>query len=182
MEELFKNLNNKQIEAIQAINGPVLVISGPGSGKTRCLTHRIAYLISQGIKANEILAITFTNKAASEIKDRVNKLLSAGLESSVSFIHAPTLGTFHSVCLRILRKEIPILGYKSSFSILDTDDQLGLVKKVMTEIEVDTKRYNPRLILNKISRLKSTLIFPENYNPTDFFSKIISREKKSVGL
>jgi len=175
MEEIFKNLNTKQIEAVKAIDGPVLVISGPGSGKTRCLTHRIAYLISQGIKPTSILAITFTNKSANEMKERITKLLGTGdwelgIRSTV-----PMLGTFHSVCLRILRKEIPLLGYRSNFSIFDTNDQLSLVKKVMTGMEIDSKKYNPHLILNKISKLKTDLIFPENYNPTDFFAKIVSR-------
>src|SRR3989344_3094119 len=175
MEEIFKNLNTKQIEAVKAIDGPVLVISGPGSGKTRCLTHRIAYLISQGIKPTSILAITFTNKSANEMRERITKLLGTGdwelgIRSTV-----PMLGTFHSVCLRILRKEIPLLGYRSNFSIFDTNDQLSLVKKVMTGMEIDSKKYNPHLILNKISKLKTDLIFPENYNPTDFFAKIVSR-------
>jgi len=175
MEEIFKNLNEKQIEAVKAIDGPVLVISGPGSGKTRCLTHRVAYLISQRIRPNEILAITFTNKAANEMKERITKLLGTGdwelgIRSAV-----PMIGTFHSICLRILRKEIPILGYKSNFSIFDTNDQLSLIKRVMTNLEVDSKKYNPHLILNKISKLKTDLIYPENYNPTEFFTKIVSR-------
>ncbi len=169
-EEIFKNLNEKQVEAVKAVEGPVLVISGPGSGKTRCLTHRVAYLISQGIKPGEILAITFTNRAANEMRERITKLL-----DQKSKFGQPIIGTFHSICLRVLRREIPILGYKSSFSIFDSDDQLGLVKKVMNGLEIDTKKYNPRLILNKISKLKTDLIFPENYNPTEFFTKIVSR-------
>jgi len=168
VEDIFKNLNDKQIEAVKIVDGPVLVISGPGSGKTRCLTHRVAYLISQEIRPSSILAITFTNKAANEMKDRVQQLLKT--EST-----QPIIGTFHSVCLRILRKEIPILGYKSNFSIFDSNDQLSLVKRVMSDLEIDSKKYNPRLILNKISKLKTDLIFPENYNPTEFLTKIVSR-------
>ncbi len=175
MEEIFKNLNDKQIEAVKAVEGPVLVISGPGSGKTRCLTHRVAYLISQGIAPNRILGITFTNKAANEMKERVQKLLEIRNWKLEIASAAPMLGTFHSVCLRILRKEIPLLGYKSNFSIFDTNDQASLVKKVMANLEIDPKKYNPNLILNKISKLKTDLIFPENYNPTDFFAKIVSR-------
>ena len=178
-DEIFKNLNGKQIEAVKAVEGPVLVISGPGSGKTRCLTHRVAYLISQGIRPGSILAITFTNKASNEMKERIQKLLEIGppaggwkLEIASA---GPTIGTFHSICLRILRKEIPLLGYKSNFSVFDSSDQLSLVKRVMTNLEIDSKKYNPRLILNKISKLKTDLIFPENYSPTDFFSKIVSR-------
>jgi len=184
---VFKNLNEKQIEAVKAIDGPVLVISGPGSGKTRCLTHRVAYLISQGIKPGSILAITFTNKASNEMKERIQKLLE--IENWKQPREAeqwplwplkitsalPTTGTFHSICLRILRKEIPLLGYKSNFSIFDTNDQVSLVKKVMANLEIDSKKYNPNLILNKISKLKTDLIFSENYNPIDFFAKIVSR-------
>lgn len=175
MEEIFKNLNDKQIEAVKTVDGPVLVISGPGSGKTRCLTHRVAYLISQGIRPDNILAITFTNKASNEMKERINVLLNQENKPSFGRIGQPVIGTFHSVCLRILRREIPILGYKSNFSIFDSNDQLSLVKKVMTALEIDSKRYNPRLVLNKISKLKTDLIFPENYNPTEFFTKIVSR-------
>ncbi len=167
-EEIFKNLNERQVEAVKAVEGPVLVISGPGSGKTRCLTHRVAYLISQGIKPNNILAITFTNKASNEMRERIDNLLKTRSAQ-------PMIGTFHSICLRILRKEISLLGYKSNFSIFDTNDQLSLVKKVMIGLEIDPKKYNPNLILNKISKLKTDLIFPENYNPTEFFTKIVSR-------
>ncbi|OGN01259.1 MAG: hypothetical protein A3I26_02580 [Candidatus Yanofskybacteria bacterium RIFCSPLOWO2_02_FULL_43_10] len=170
MDSIFQSLNEKQIEAVKAIDGPVLVISGPGSGKTRCLTHRVAYLISQGIRPDNILAITFTNKAANEMKERTGKLL-----KQKEKFGQPIIGTFHSVCLRILRREIPLLGYKSSFSIFDSNDQLSLVKRVMTGLEIDSKKYNPHLILNKISKLKTDLIFPENYNPTEFFTKIVSR-------
>ena len=175
MKEIFKNLNEKQIEAVKIIDGPVLVISGPGSGKTRCLTHRVAYLISQGIKPNEIIAITFTNKAANEMKERITRLLEQKEKIGINRIDQPIIGTFHSVCLRILRREISLLGYKTSFSIFDSNDQLSLVKRVMTNLEIDSKKYNPRLILNKISKLKTDLVFPENYNPTEFFTKIVSR-------
>ncbi len=168
MEKIFESLNKKQVEAVKAIDGPVLVISGPGSGKTRCLTHRVAYLISQGIRPGSILAITFTNKASNEMRERIDKLLKVKSAQ-------PMIGTFHSICLRILRKEIPLLGYKSNFSIFDTNDQLSLIKRVMTNLEIDSKKYNPHLILNKISKLKTDLIFPENYSPTEFFTKIVSR-------
>ena len=166
----LSSLNAKQIEGVRALDGPVLIIAGPGSGKTRCLTYRVAYMISGGIHPQNILAITFTNKSANEMKERIDRLL--GQENKFG---QPIIGTFHSVCLRILRKEIPLLGYKSNFSIFDTNDQLSLVKKVMTNLEIDSKKYNPHLILNKISKLKTDLIFPENYNPTEFFAKTVSR-------
>ena len=166
----LSSLNEKQTEGVRALNGPVLIIAGPGSGKTRCLTYRIAYMISRGISPQNILAVTFTNKSANEMRERVGKLL----EQKEKF-SPPLIGTFHSICLRILRKEIPLLGYKSNFSIFDSNDQLSLTKKVMANLEIDSKKYNPRLVLNKISKLKTDLIYPENYNPTDFFAKIVSR-------
>ncbi|MEX2090975.1 MAG: UvrD-helicase domain-containing protein [Candidatus Paceibacterota bacterium] len=182
MDKIFQGLNDKQTEAVRAIQGPVLVISGPGSGKTRCLTHRVAYLISQGIAPENILCITFTNKASQEIKERVQNLLS--VESGKNPSISPVVGTFHSICLRILRREIAVLGYGNNFSILDSDDQLGLIKRVMADLELDTKRFNPRAILGKISRLKTNLITPADYEPEDFFSKIVASayEKYQKGL
>lgn len=185
MDKIFQDLNNKQAEAVQTIDGPVLVISGPGSGKTRCLTHRVAYLISQEINPASILAITFTNKSANEMRERIQKLLETGNCLPAGKVGkteiSPTIGTFHSVCLRILRREISILGYKSNFSIFDTNDQLSLVKKVMVNLEIDPKKYNPHLILNKISKLKTDLIFPENYNPTEFLGGLKHRQETAPG-
>lgn len=171
-DKIFENLNTKQIEAVKVIAGPVLVISGPGSGKTRCLTHRIAYLISQMIPPQNILAVTFTNKATGEMRERVNKLLeNDGTESQVS----PTIGTFHSIGLRILRQEGPQLGYKRNFSVFDEDDQIALVKRVMGDMAIDTKSFNPKIILAKISELKTKLIFPENHEPKDYYSEIVTK-------
>src|SRR3989344_2239960 len=169
MSGIFQGLSNKQVEAVRAIEGPVLVISGPGSGKTKCLTHRITYLMEKGIKAENILGITFTNKASSEMKGRVLKLL--GNKNA----NPPLIGTFHSICLRILKKEIEILGYKNNFSILDADDQLGVVKRILSDLELDPKKFNPRAVLSKISRLKSNMIFPEDFEPKDFFSKVVAK-------
>ena len=177
MNKIFQELNDKQTEAVKAVKGPVLVISGPGSGKTKCLTHRIAYLIQQGVEPEKILAITFTNKASQEMKDRVAKLLgntrnpSTGSGSSAS----PTIGTFHSICLKILRREISLLGYNNNFSIFDSDDQLGTVKRIMSELEIDPKKFNPRAVLSRISKLKTNLIFPKDFRPKDFFSKTTAR-------
>lgn len=167
--KIFKGLNDKQIEAVKIINGPVLVISGPGSGKTRCLTHRVAYLMQEGIQANNILAVTFTNKAAGEMRERVINLLD---NESLSI---PIIGTFHSIGLKILRHEIPQLGYRRSFSVYDSDDQLALVKRVMNDAEIDIKSFNPKIILAKISELKTKLIFPENHEPKDYYSEILSK-------
>lgn len=168
--KIFENLNEKQIEAVKVINGPVLVISGPGSGKTRCLTHRIAHLIDQGIRPENILALSFTNKAAREMGERVTKLLDNGIYES----RKPLMGTFHSVCVRILRREIHALGYGNNFVIYDTDDQVSLIKKIMSDLEIDTKRFYPRAILGNISKLKTELTPPNKYKPADFFPKIVS--------
>ena len=175
MSDIFKNLNPKQVEAVKIINGPVLVISGPGSGKTRCLTHRVAYLISSGIDPNDILAVTFTNKAADEIKERIQQLLKIENYKLKIQSASPTIGTFHSICLRILRREAPLLGYKSSFTVFDEDDRLSLIKKVMARLEVDAKRYNPQIFVRRISKLKTELIYPENYKPNDFFTRLLAK-------
>jgi DNA helicase-2/ATP-dependent DNA helicase PcrA len=169
MDKIFQGLNNKQAEAVRAIQGPVLVISGPGSGKTKCLTHRVTHLIQQGIKPESILAITFTNKASAEMKERILKLL--GTKSA----SLPIIGTFHSICLRILKREIGVLGYSNSFSILDSDDQLGVVKRILSDLDLDPKKYHPRAVLSKISRLKTNLILPEDFEAKDFFSKVVAK-------
>ncbi|OGN35704.1 MAG: hypothetical protein A3F98_01130 [Candidatus Yanofskybacteria bacterium RIFCSPLOWO2_12_FULL_41_8] len=177
-DKIFENLNTKQVEAVKIIDGPVLVISGPGSGKTRCLTHRVAYLMSQGISPQSILAVTFTNKAAGEMHGRILNLLEVepkyrGSTSIGSIM--PLIGTFHSIGLRILRNEILQLGYRRNFTIFDEDDQLSLVKRVMTDLEIDTKSFNPKIILYKISELKTQLVFPENYEPQEFYPNIVAK-------
>ena len=176
LEKIFKNLNEKQIEAVKIIDGPVLVISGPGSGKTRCLTHRVAYLISQNIPPENILAVTFTNKAAGEMRERIESLLNAEMTfADTRHGHGSLISTFHSIGLRILRNEIPFLGYRRNFTVYDEDDQLSLLKRVMGDLEIDTKSYNPKIILYKISELKTKLIFPENNEPGDYYSEIVAK-------
>ena len=163
---IFKNLNEKQIEAVTCTDGPVLVIAGAGSGKTRALTHRIAYLISEcGVPAGNILAVTFTNKAANEMKNRVVKLVGggAGLGSGrdafgVWADAAVTIGTFHSVCVRILRRHLQLLDYESSFVIYDEADQQILMKRLMEEQGIDPKKMNPKAVLGAISNAKNQLI------------------------
>lgn len=174
--KIFQGLNDKQIEAVESINGPVLILAGAGSGKTRALTHRIAYLISRGVKPENILAITFTNKAAGEIKDRVEKLLHSSLTSHFPPPTSPLMGTFHSICLRILRHDIEPLGYNKNFIIYDEDDQLQLIKRVMTDLEINIKKFNPSSILGKISQLKSELIDYREYTQTakEYSEKILS--------
>ncbi len=169
---ILKGLNDKQAEAVKAIDGPVLVVSGPGSGKTKALTHRVAYMMAQGINPAHILAITFTNKAAREMKDRITNLLGTQKKKALEM---PSIGTFHSIGLRILKKEIAKLGYQTNFSISDSDDQLALMKRLMGMLEIDPKRYNPRSMLRKISKLKTDLISPESYRPVEFIDKIVSK-------
>lgn len=161
MDELLKNLNEPQVEAVRHTEGPLLVLAGAGSGKTRMLTHRIAYLISQkNLAPANILAVTFTNKAAGEMRARVLKLLGkTGYERSF----LPFLGTFHAVSVRILRQEAATLGYNSSFVIFDTGDSTAAIKQAMRSIGIDEKQYNPNLIKNLISSAKNELVGPSSY-------------------
>ena len=155
--KLFENLNPQQIEAVKHSEGPALVVAGPGSGKTRVLTHRVAHLIQDyGVPETAILCVTFTNKAAKEIKERVSKLLDADTK-------LPWSGTFHSVCSKILRKYGKSIGIPPSFVIYDTDDQLSLIKQLLKDFGIDPKRFNPRAVLQTISSAKSELIDPETY-------------------
>jgi ATP-dependent DNA helicase UvrD/PcrA len=156
-ERYLADLNPVQREAVLATEGPVLVVAGAGSGKTRVLTHRVAHLIAAcGVKPNEILAITFTNKAAGEMKTRLEGLL-GGVSRAIWIL------TFHAACGRILRREAPRLGYRSNFTIYDQADQVRLVKACLEELERDPKRFVPRGIHAQISRAKNQLIGPEEY-------------------
>jgi len=167
--DLLAELNETQREAVQWAEGPALVLAGPGSGKTRVLTHRVAHLVRErGISPREILAVTFTNKAAREMKERLLQLL--GPESD-----ALTIGTFHSICARILRREGNLLGFTSAYSIYDTDDQLAVVKRVMREMNVDDKIHRPGAILDGISRAKNELVAPEEFRPRSFSQEIVGR-------
>ncbi len=172
VDAILAGLNEKQVEAVRTIEGPVLVLSGPGSGKTRCLTHRIAYLIAQGVRPEQILAVTFTNKAAGEIKERVAKLLKDPQRHSGGH---PTLGTFHAIGARILRAQASRLGYTSTFTVLDTADQLALIRSALAEMELDQKRFTPESILAAIGKLKTDLLRPEAYHPREFFPQIVAR-------
>lgn len=175
-ENIFRDLNDKQIEAVRATEGPVLILAGAGSGKTRALTHRIAYLISTEIKPENILAITFTNKAAGEIKERVSKLLQTAYSSLPTRV-PPYMGTFHSVCLKILRQDIEYLGYGKNFLIYDEDDQLSLIKRIMADLDISIKKFNPKAIIGKISQLKSELVSaPEFANTAKEYSQKITSQ------
>lgn len=158
-ETILKNLNDKQKEAVTHELGPLIIIAGAGSGKTRALTHRVAYLIKKhGISPWNILAVTFTNKAANEMKERIKKLLAGSDLTS-----EPTVGTFHSTCVRILRKNLHLLDFENNFTIYDVADQQILMKRLMEERHIDSKQINPKAILNHISNAKSELIDPEKY-------------------
>ncbi|MBR0305936.1 MAG: UvrD-helicase domain-containing protein, partial [Lachnospiraceae bacterium] len=150
-------LNPMQQEAVLHTEGPLLILAGAGSGKTRALTHRVAYLIEEkGVAPWNILAITFTNKAAGEMRERVNSLVEYGADSV-------WVSTFHSLCVRILRRFIENLGYDSSFSIYDTDDQKTLMKQIFKNLDVNTKQYKERGVLGIISAAKNELIGPEEF-------------------
>ena len=151
---VYDNLNPPQQEAVLCTEGPLLILAGAGSGKTRVLTHRIAYLISEmGVNPWNILAITFTNKAAQEMRERVNDLVGAGAESI-------WVSTFHSACVRILRRHIDFLGYDNHFVIYDTDDQKSVIKEVFRKLEINSKLFKERAVLNDISHAKEKLIGP----------------------
>ncbi|WP_407891651.1 DNA helicase PcrA [Lacticaseibacillus sp. N501-2] len=155
---MLDGMNDKQTEAVLATEGPVLIMAGAGSGKTRVLTHRIAYLIEEkNINPWRILAITFTNKAAREMKERVGKLLDAEVARDV------WVSTFHALCVRILRRDIEKLGMNRAFTIADPAEQLTLVKHILADMNLDPKRYDPKGILSAISNAKNDLLTPDDY-------------------
>ena len=150
----YDTLNPMQREAVFTTEGPLLVLAGAGSGKTRALTHRVAYLIEEkGVKPWNILAITFTNKAAGEMRDRVNSLVGYGADSV-------WVSTFHSLCVRILRRFIENIGYTTDFSIYDSDDTKTLMKQIFKDLEVNTKVLKERGVLGVISSAKNEMISP----------------------
>ena len=154
MSTIYEQLNPEQQKAVYQTEGPLLILAGAGSGKTRTLTHRIAYLIDEkDVNPWNILAITFTNKAAGEMRERVDRLVEFGAESI-------WVSTFHSTCVRILRRHIESLGYSTSFSIYDTDDQKTLLHQVMKKLDVDQKMYKDRVVMKYISSAKDNLISP----------------------
>lgn len=157
MSELLAQLNDRQREAAMHFEGPLLILAGAGSGKTRVLTHRIAYLIEEHqINPYQILAITFTNKAANEMRERVNQIVPFGAESV-------WVSTFHSTCVRILHRFIDLIGYDRHFTIYDADDQKSLMKDICKHMNIDTKKYKEKTFLNAISNAKNELKTPEQY-------------------
>jgi DNA helicase-2/ATP-dependent DNA helicase PcrA len=171
MHRLLQGLNEEQRQAVQTTEGPLLVLAGAGSGKTRVLTHRVAYLMEvKKILPWNILAVTFTNKAAREMRERVGQLVGPMAEEM-------WIGTFHSVCVRILRRESHHLGYAPAFSILDPQDQLAVVKQVLRELNLDPNRFEPRSLLAAISHAKNELLTAERYEAQagNLFQKTVSR-------
>src|SRR6267142_491917 len=159
--ELSKLLNPQQLEAVQASEGPVLILAGAGSGKTRVITYRVAHLIEvRDVRPEHILAVTFTNKAADQMKFRVKNLLRAARSGD------PLISTFHSLCVRILRREIEALNYSRDFTIYDEADQLQVVKAASKDLKVDERLITPKTILSRISHAKSHGSHRGNTRPT----------------
>ena len=157
MQEILEGLNDKQYEAVVNTEGPCLVIAGAGSGKTKVLTHKIAYLIGEKqVKPWDIIAITFTNKAANEMKERIAGLVGDSAKDI-------WMGTFHSICVRILRRFIDRIGFDTSFIIFDTSDQRTLVKNCLKDLAIDDKMFTDRAVLSEISNAKNDMLEPSSY-------------------
>ncbi len=168
--DLLHGLNPQQARAVEAPDGPVLVLAGPGSGKTRVLTHRVAYLVEvRKVWPRQILAVTFTNKAAREMRERLDKILGPTRSGEL------TLGTFHAICARWLRRDAPEIGLSRDFVIFDEDDQQQLIKRALTELNIDDKKYTPSAVLNAISNAKNELITPEVYQPPSYWHEMVRR-------
>ena len=170
-DELIKGLNDRQREAVECTEGPLLILAGAGSGKTRILTHRIGYLIADGVAPWNILAITFTNKAANEMRERVDRLLEGSAAQAVF------VSTFHSMCVRLLRRDVEKLGYSKDFTIYDGDDQRTLVHKCIKDLNLDNKMYKERAILSIISSQKNRMIDALSFadSALDFYDKNVAR-------
>lgn len=171
IQEAINRLNPRQKEAALATDGPLLIMAGAGSGKTRVLTHRIAHIIDARKSAPwGVLAITFTNKAAREMQERVSRLVGpAGREIWVS--------TFHSMCVRILRKDIERIGFTSNFSILDSSDQLSVIRSCMKDLNIDTKKFEPKAVQSMMGTAKNELVSPAQYEQKigDYFEGIVAK-------
>jgi DNA helicase-2/ATP-dependent DNA helicase PcrA len=167
--DILAELNSAQRQAVEAINGPVLILAGPGSGKTRVITHRIAYLIrTVGVNPRRIMAVTFTNKAAREMEARLDTLVSASVKDL-------TLGTFHAICARILRQDGKAIGIDPKYVIYDDDDQISLVKRSLQDLSLDPKQFAPRALLSSISSAKSAMQGPDDIRGHSYFEEVTQR-------
>jgi len=169
--DILDELNPAQREAVEAINGPVLILAGPGSGKTRVIAHRVAYLIKVcGVSPRRVIAVTFTNKAAREMEERLNRLVSGSVRNL-------TIGTFHAICARILRNEGRAVGINPKFVIYDDEDQLSLIKRSLQDVGLDPKQYAPRAIASAISAAKSRLLSPQEHieRGRSYFDEVVGR-------
>ena len=162
MQQYLAGLNDPQKEAVLHVNGPLMIVAGAGSGKTKVLTTRIAHLMSVGVDAFNILALTFTNKAAAEMKERIERTLG---NTNARNLY---IGTFHSVFARILRAEAHRLGYPNHFTIYDTDDSRSVIKTVVNELNLDDKHYKANIAGSRISSAKNALLSPAEY-ATDYY-------------
>ena len=162
----IEQLNSEQLKAVNHIDGPMLVLAGAGSGKTKVLTNRIARLIEEGVSPSNILAITFTNKAAKEMKDRITRLVGVTAYNI-------QISTFHSLGLKILKENYSLLGYDKNFTIIDSDDVLTIIKKIMKELNLSKDYYNPREIKNKISSAKNAIMSVEDFSKVEFDHKVV---------
>ncbi|MEX0310987.1 MAG: UvrD-helicase domain-containing protein, partial [Tateyamaria sp.] len=155
-------LNPAQREAVEQLDGPVLMLAGAGTGKTRALTARIVHLLNTGrARPNEILAVTFTNKAAREMKNRVGQMLGQQIEGM------PWLGTFHAICVKLLRRHAELVGLKTNFTILDTDDQIRLLKQLISAANIDDKRWPARMLASIIDGWKNRALTPDKVPAAD---------------
>ncbi len=173
--DILSELNPAQREAVEAIGGPVLILAGPGSGKTRVIAHRVAYLIKVcGVSARRIMSVTFTNKAAREMEERLHRLVSGSVKDL-------TIGTFHAICARILRRDGKAIGVDPRFVIYDDEDQISLIKKATQEVGLDPKQYAPRAIKSAISAAKSRMLSPEDYvqQSRSYFEEVVGRVYES---
>lgn len=174
MQSYLTGLNEKQLEAVTHVNGPLMIVAGAGSGKTKVLTTRIAHLMHLGIDAFNILALTFTNKAAAEMKERIEKIL-GNTEARNLYI-----GTFHSVFAKMLRIEADKLGYPNNFTIYDSDDAKSIVKEIVNELNLDDKTYKPAFVYNRISAAKNGLIGPQQYSQDGFIQQEDARSNRPM--
>jgi DNA helicase-2/ATP-dependent DNA helicase PcrA len=172
MQGYLEGLNEQQLEAVKHVNGPLMIVAGAGSGKTKVLTTRIAHLMHEGVDPFNILALTFTNKAASEMKERIERLLGTAEARNLY------IGTFHSIFARILRAEATKLGYPANFTIYDTDDAKGVIKSIVQDMQLDDKHYKPAYIYNRISAAKNSLIDAAAYRQDTYIQQEDARSNR----